>query len=461
MNIGWASRDVTPPRPISLHGQFHVRISTRVNDPLTVTALAVEGPDGRGGQDHAVLVSCDHVGINEAFLESVRQAVGGRAPGLDRSRIIVNCTHTHTGTDIVGDFYPPQGPEVMPPAECAELLRSRIAEAVAEAWRSRAPGAVTWAFGQAVVGHNRRAVYADGSAKMYGKTDVPDFDSIEGFEDHSLNALFTWNEQRQLTGIVLNLACPSQVTEGADYVSADFWHETREEIRSRCGKNLFVLPQCAPAGDQSPHFLLYKKEEAYMRERLGLTERQLIGRKIADAVDDLLPTAAAAAQSDCLVRHHVEPLNLAVRRVTDEELACARDEIAKLEASTPQNDREASRKYSRIKWYGRAVERHQTQKTRPNFTMELHVLRIGEVAFATNPFELFLDYGLRIKARSRALQNFLIQLSCGSGGYLPTAKAVRMKSYGAEPASNAVGPEGGQALVDRTVALIEDMWREA
>ncbi|HRU05229.1 MAG TPA: hypothetical protein P5137_05575 [Candidatus Brocadiia bacterium] len=459
MNIGWASRDVTPPRPVSLYGQFHVRISTRVNDPLTVTALAVEGPDGRGGQDHAVLVSLDHVGISEKFLDSVRQALGDQAPGLDPQKIILNCTHTHIGPDIAGDFYPPQGPEVMAPAECAQLLRTGIVQSISEAWRNRAPGAVTWAFGQAVVGHNRRAVYADGSAKMYGKTDTPDFDSIEGYEDHSLNALFTWNTSRQLTGVILNLACPSQVTEGADYVSADFWHETREEIRSRCGKDLFILPQCAPAGDQSPHFLIHKKEEAYMRERLGLTERQIIGRKIADAVDDLLPTAAAAAQSDCVVRHHVETLNLDVRRVTDEELACAKNEIAKLEASTPQNDREASRKFTRIKWYGRAVQRYQTQKTQPCLPIELHVLRLGQVAFATNPFELFLDYGIRIKARSAALQNFLIQLSCGSGGYLPTAKAVRMKSYGAEPASNAVGPEGGQTLVDRTVAIIQNMWQ--
>ena len=82
------------------------------------------------------------------------------------------------------------------------------------------------------------------------------------------------------------------------------------------------------------------------------------------------------------------------------------------------------------------------------------------MAFATNPFELFLDYGLRIKARSRALQNFLIQLACARGTYLPTRRGIQGKHYGAGAADNLVGPEGGQVLVDRTVDLISGMWGE-
>lgn len=56
---------------------------------------------------------------------------------------------------------------------------------------------------------------------------------------------------------------------------------------------------------------------------------------------------------------------------------------------------------------------------------EVHVIRLGTVAIATNPFELFLDYGNQIKARSFAEQTFLIQLACGTDGYLPTEKAKR------------------------------------
>jgi hypothetical protein len=46
------------------------------------------------------------------------------------------------------------------------------------------------------------------------------------------------------------------------------------------------------------------------------------------------------------------------------------------------------------------------------------------VAIATDDFELFTDFGIRIKARSRALQTFLIQLA-GPGTYVPTERAAR------------------------------------
>ena len=78
---------------------------------------------------------------------------------------------------------------------------------------------------------------------------------------------------------------------------------------------------------------------------------------------------------------------------------------------------------------------------------------------ATSPFELFLDYGERIKARSRAPQTFIVQLACGEGGYLPTARALRAGGYEAEPASNNVGPEGGRELVEKTLAVVNGLFR--
>ncbi|MCA9432059.1 MAG: hypothetical protein KC940_16220, partial [Candidatus Omnitrophica bacterium] len=56
--IGWASTEITPDRPVALVGQKHKRVSTRVRDPLTATALAIETKNEQGDMiDQAVMVS--------------------------------------------------------------------------------------------------------------------------------------------------------------------------------------------------------------------------------------------------------------------------------------------------------------------------------------------------------------------------------------------------------------------
>ena len=81
-------------------------------------------------------------------------------------------------------------------------------------------------------------------------------------------------------------------------------------------------------------------------------------------------------------------------------------------------------------WHQEVVDRYERQKAGPvePFAMELHVIRLGDVAIATNVFELFTEFGIQIKARSRALQTFVIQLA-GPGSYVPTGGAVRGGGY--------------------------------
>ena len=88
--------------------------------------------------------------------------------------------------------------------------------------------------------------------------------------------------------------------------------------------------------------------------------------------------------------------------------------------------------------------------------MELHVLRLGDTAMSTSPFELYLDYGLRIRARSPAALTLHGQLSCGEAGYLPTARAVAAGGYGALVANGTIGPEGGQMVVE---CILEEIAR--
>ena len=82
--------------------------------------------------------------------------------------------------------------------------------------------------------------------------------------------------------------------------------------------------------------------------------------------------------------------------------------------------------------------------------------REGDAVLVTNPFELFLDYGLRIKARSDAAQTMVVQLA-GRGFYLPTARAIAAGGYGAMPAVSVAGPEAGARLVEETLMMIDEV----
>ena len=95
---------------------------------------------------------------------------------------------------------------------------------------------------------------------------------------------------------------------------------------------------------------------------------------------------------------------------------------------------------------------------KPEFELELHVVRLGNVVFATNPFELYLDFGQQIKARSQAQQTFIVQLCCGTGGYLPSARAEQLGGYGGLIINGNVGSDGGKMLADSTIEEITKLW---
>ena len=467
LRIGWASRDVTPDRPVILRGQFHVRISEFVHDPLTVTALAFESED-----DQCVMVSADSVGIPEDLLSGVRGELKSLAPDLAPEKVFISATHTHTAPATIDANWENQGPGVMKPSEYAAFFIERTAQCVAEAWNGRRPGAYSFGCGNAVVGRNRRQVKLDGSSQMYGDTSTDDFSHIEGYEDHGVDLLFTYDDEKQLTGMVINLACPSQSTESANFVSADFWHEARGEIRRRHGENLFILPQCSAAGDQSPHLMWKKPAEARMLKLKGfldadpdlrMAERPEIANRIANAVDEVLPLAAKDVRDGASLTHAVKTVELPRRSITEDDVAEAQREIdsytetfRSLEARPP-SDRERSYAFGRRRWYQGVIERFELQKKQPELPMEMHVVRVGDVVFATNQFELYLDFGVRMKARSKAPQTFVVQLT-GPGTYLPSARSVGGGSYGSVPASNHVGPEGGDALVEETLKAIGELF---
>ncbi|MDY0169069.1 MAG: hypothetical protein RBS80_21180 [Thermoguttaceae bacterium] len=437
LKVGWAEADITPEGPVHLTGLGRVvRITDQVKDPLKATVLALESvaPDRPG---RAVMVSLDLLSASECIRDAVREHLRQELPDLPPESVFFFATHAHTAPfhytrpRYQPDFEQTEEPwifrrhddeafrkarEAMPPLTCRQYVgfaSRRIADAVKTAWTGRAGGGIAFGLGHAVVGRNRLTVDRNGEGRMYGRTNIPDFSHIQGYEDHSVNFLATYRPDGALSGLIVNIACPAQAETSGRQVSADFWHETRAELRRRFGDGLFILPQVSSAGDQDTNEPFEAAAARRMARLAGRTSRQEIAVRIADAANQVLPLIQSEIDWRPVVAHHVAIL-----------------ELPRLEPK-PDN---------------------------PNLPIEVHALRLGDVGIVTSPFELFLDYGIRIKARSPAVQTFVVQLA-GPGSYLPSARAMESGGYGATTGSREVGPEGGDKLVEWSLDVLNAFWR--
>lgn len=423
--IGVAAADISPEFPVALMGQFHLRVAHTAKNKLIANVVFLESRNGESLADQTVFVSCDLVFIPKVLTDLVRKQTQGQIPGLDVNKIILSATHTHTSPVIESGFYaiPKQG--VTQPEAYQQLFAKRVTDAIVKAWKSRKSGSVSWALTSATIAHNRRAVYTDGTAKMYGKTNLPEFQNLEGYEDHDVNTLFFWNKQGNLIATSIEVPCPAQEVEGDSVIDADYWHAVRVSLKKRYGPDLLVMGWIGAAGDQSPHLMYRKKAEERMRKLSQLSRIDAIAKRIVVAVEEAYETVKKDRYTDVILAHKVETLTLPMRIVTEAEYndsKSVRDESAAKIAADPKA---AEREFTKTVWYGDVVKRFESQKTNPNptYDTEIHVVRLGDVAICTNQFELFTDFGIRIQTRSKALQTFIIQLA-GPGTYLPTSKAV-------------------------------------
>ena len=501
LNIGWSEVNITPDKKVSLYGQFAERISEYVEKPLYATALAIDN-----GTDHAVFVSCDLVAVAWNLVCAVRAKLAGNTVGLDPDKVIISAIHTHTGPGYtcterampddgsgaafatmrktMESFLKPgqkyvesanitANPEIASDEEVYELLVERITKVILEAWANRKEGSVVSAFGRAVVGMCRRAAYSDGSAQMWGDTNTAVFTELEGGNDSGIELLYVFDANKKLTGVVANLACPAQCVQHRLFVSPDFWGETKMLLRKHFGEDLFLLTQCSAAGDQCPVDLIRwvepesdlhdpnckrnnppkRKADPSMFDLAGMRKA---GKRIANEIIDLYEEGLDDAMDEPVFEHRVETFQLPIRRATLTDLNNAKrgikEYLANVDRDVDFND------LANLQVHLGILQRFDIQERMETLDTEVHIIRLGTVAFATNPFELFLDFGNQIKARSLAEQTFLIQLCNGSEGYLPTKKAEDGGHYSAFISSGWIGHVGGEMLVRQTLKNINEMF---
>ena len=172
IKIGWGEASLVPEgRKVDLVGQFYERISSEVETPIAVNALAIEC-----GGDAVIFCSCDLVGVSTALLEAVRAALPENFP---KDKLILSAIHTHTSLGYADDddslsnalfglkaFLPEEyiykplvtdtSSDVIRGKEAKAFLVERIASAALSAWNNRKDGLYACGFGRAAIGLCRR-----------------------------------------------------------------------------------------------------------------------------------------------------------------------------------------------------------------------------------------------------------------------------------------------------------------
>jgi hypothetical protein len=229
--------------------------------PLMAKALALQ--DERGTR--AVIVTTDLIGMPR----SLTDAVAGEAMRLyqiDRSQIVFNSSHTHTGP-MVRDNLAILGPDDPVQLEALAQYRNELAvklkNVIAAALGDLQPASLAFDYGEASFAMNRRQA---------APTGVRIGVNPEGPTDHRVPVLRITSPSGQIRAVLFAYACHNTTLTAEFYkLSGDYAGFAQAEIERQFpgGTALFMI-QCA--ADQNPE----------PRSRLELAEQH--GRTLAAEV---------------------------------------------------------------------------------------------------------------------------------------------------------------------------------
>ena len=484
--IGMATGDITPKMPNLLRGQTYIRVMEGVHDPLQANVMAI----GQKKEDAVFWVSLDLTQFPEELVRCIAAGIAEKIPGFTRDRLICSAIHTHTApfvssagaSEMWGEAYRiyhlPEG--VQRPEDYRDkTLVPAVAEACKQAWDNMAPSGVSPVLGHAVIGHCRRVVYRDGTSKMYGSTNTYNFERLEGPSDDSVEWIYIYDEAKKLKGLFVNVCCPAQVVENKLVASADYVGAFRKRLFEHLGYAVPVVTVIGAAGDIAPRDLVrsrgakdplnpnrsnpdpkcraWNRGEANMRDFDGADE---LGRRLLWAFLYDREKADAMIQTEVEFQHGFEYLPVKIRTVSEAEYqeakAVYQPMVEKYNgdfSAFSQEDRRA------VSLQAGICRRYERQKRSTFYDMPFHTLRLGPCGFVTCPSEVFLEYGLRIRARANCEHLIFSQLTDDENEYIPTPFAVAAKSYSAMVSNQLVSCEGAEYFVETAIRRVNDYFK--
>ncbi|MBL9179349.1 MAG: neutral/alkaline non-lysosomal ceramidase N-terminal domain-containing protein [Verrucomicrobiaceae bacterium] len=424
LKAGFAQTDITPPVGAIITGPAGP-ISTGTDDPLRARAMVVQS-----GNRKLAIVGVDLVKVTRALADQTIALVTQRTD-ITRDAVLICPSHNHSGPLI-----PAQGGKVTANKAYIATLPQRISDSIVQANEALQP--VRMSVGRSLVyeGHiNRRVISkADGLAlntwlkKLNDLRQVPQVLGSEGVTDPELWLVRFDSPDGKMFGSLVNFTCHPCLHDRIKIHtwSADFPGVIAEHIAQAFGPQaVCVFTQGASGNIQPP-----------VTWTPDWKERSAVFAKAAvDAAKEALP---------------VED-----RVVVD---------YARRDVDVPRCNAEAQRPeaITRLGWRPESFEgAKRTAAAMPRtLNVPVSVARIGPFAIATNPGELFVEWGISVKKRSPFPHTILGELTNDWVGYEPTELAFQHEGYETLAGANFVSLEGIQKLVDASVDLLQELWKK-
>ncbi|MHB1294216.1 MAG: hypothetical protein ACYC4R_04370 [Anaerolineae bacterium] len=427
LRVGCAEVDITPPVGTRMLGGFGVRISTGTADPLLAKALVVTD-----GCKQLALVGVD-LALFPRELADRAIAEASRLTGMPAGAIMISATHTHTGPDTSGVFFPDaldndymsRLPGII--AGCIQAAQGRLRSATMHIGRSLVYHGL----------HNRRVVCKDGKALNTWMQDAlndldrcPQILGAAGPIDPELWVVRFDDAVGKPFCALVNLSLHAN-SHGGEAWSADYPAVIAEHMRAEYGPEMVSVYMPGACGDVNPtmggpHWRAladYLATEAVQAARSARPVQGPVGVD-AEHVDLMVPRIDPKAQPE----EAVTRLNWGGGRTFADTFAT----VSKRVAAMPEE-----------------------------YAAPITVARLGPLAIAGSPGEAFVEDGLRIKGMSPFRHTIVAELNNDDVGYEPTRKAFGQQGYEPLVGAARVSMEGIEQVVAETMRLLQTLWERS
>lgn len=431
LRAGFARRDITPAlgMPTSLGVECLV---TEIWDPLYATVLVLED-----GETQAVLIGADLCAFLQQPDTAIRYAVA-QALALPPDHVVLNASHSHSAPYLAteyADLLQPYGLQVVD-ADYVQYVQQQIVAAAREARTNAAPVQLLAGQGQvARVASNRRVHLPDGTMiSRHGRPPQEWRALPEGLIDPTVSVVTFADRQGDTTGFIATYACHPTAAGGDlhGWVSADFVGYGLRPIETKLKGAPGIFLQGA-AGNVGTGKWVTETPRG---------DAEAMGHRLVAGITQALSALTPVQGNQLRVLRRQVPLQLEPLppvAVMEERLyqAAATGDTGQVVAAG--DALVIARRF------------HEFQHA------PISAIAVGDLAIACLPAELFVEFGLYLKAASPFQHTLVTAYNDDSLQYIPTQAAFAEGAYEVTGGWRYTVAGDGETLSQGALALLQSI----